>query len=1230
MRIQNFLQAIIKYASRFVQPERVLIAILIAVLLWLAPLLVQPPLSNTEKVRKPLQEAGGIKLVSAVEANAPNCSPSCQEQECVNWKPGPSPACPRPGPGGGCCLEYETRCDPGCEDPGPVYQPPTISAALNCTNSGSNGWCIGDLTLNLSASDPQGQSVTISGTVGAQAFTCPAGATSCSIAISNEAGGTITYRVVSATGLSANGSTAYKLDYSDPYFSGSVSGVPGTNNWYRSNATFNITAADAASGIASFTAAIDGGAPAAVSGPLLFGDGIHVIELSATDYAGFGAQATQIIQVDTITPTLNIAVSGTSGSNGWYVSNVTVTPSASDGGSGLYALEVNKDGSGYVPYTAPVVFTDGLHTWQFRATDYAGNVTETAQQAIKVDATTPSLSTSTSGTSGSNGWYVSNVTVTPSVSDSGSGLSAFVVSTDGGAYSAYLNPIFFTEGFHTVRFRATDYAGNVTETALQTVNVDTTTPAISLTITGTVGKNGWYKTNVTVKANVSDATSAVGLVEASADGGAWAALSQLSFGDGLHSYQFKVTDNAGNNTTVPLQNIKIDTIAPFIDMTEELSLGETVYYDLQDNGSGLSIYRAVIEDDDERYQKIVWLDLLTGNKLRDQIRWDGRFADGTQAGWGQYFITLKISDAAGNETMRSAVVTVNPLSFLEEIPAFTPPPSTTLPASEPGADAPPAATFGGENNNASGGETVTTNEGGQSNPASDATTTSSTAGNIPNPFANVTTLTGPGSSADTGGQGLPGNLLGTIGMVAAGAIAYETYRRREEDGQPVLNSGVINPVISSGADKGLSMPVAPVIPSQPAAGGPPWWEWIVQTWQSGVTAVQQILDSAKQKLQDSPIGQAIPELTWTPLTPTESQTLLQNVTSFSSQGATAATFLQQQNTSFGYFPQNTGAGWTMLNSMILQPGVNLNSPFNNSLIIHEALHLEQGYLTRFSVYGELLAWQLQYQAYYDATGKHFGEKGADFYDPADPIKSANWEKNWLALSQLDPNSLQDLAIAQQLMVDIDPQYRSKLLPLEPYTKTVATQVTKFGDAASNAINSGAQKASTAITQNGQALANKLTDLGTSAANRITQASTAAAKAVTAAGQTVAKAVTQVSQAASNVIKQGGQAVANLASKISPNLGSSIVKTSNAVASIAVKTGQFVSTATKAVSQAASNAITKGGQAAAKVVTSASKAAANAVTNVSKAAATTVTKVAQSAGNAVKSVASSISKFFWKP
>src|SRR5687768_3356649 len=148
-------------------------------------------------------------------------------------------------------------------------------------------------------------------------------------------------------------------------------------------------------------------------------------------------------------------------------------------------------------------------------------------------------------------------------------------------------------------------------------------------------------------------------------------------------------------------------------MTAELSLGETVYYALEDYGSGLDLYHPVIEDDEEQYQKIVWLDLLDGNKFQDQIRWDGKFKDGMPAGTGEYFITLKISDEAGNETMKTAVVSVNFLSFLQDIPAFTVPESTTQEDTETQTDSPSATEFGGENNsNPASEETVTTNEGG--------------------------------------------------------------------------------------------------------------------------------------------------------------------------------------------------------------------------------------------------------------------------------------------------------------------------------------------------------------------------------------------------------------------------------------------------------------------------------------------------------------------------------------
>ena len=151
--------------------------------------------------------------VGLSEANAA-CSNKCTISVCVRWVPGPSAECPNPGPGGGCCTDYENQCDPDCTEPDPT-QPPTISGSQSCSQNGSNGWCTDSLTLNLSASDPQGQTVLISGDVDGTAFACTSGATSCAVPLP-EGDGTVTYTVNSVSGLSASGSQSYQRDGTGP------------------------------------------------------------------------------------------------------------------------------------------------------------------------------------------------------------------------------------------------------------------------------------------------------------------------------------------------------------------------------------------------------------------------------------------------------------------------------------------------------------------------------------------------------------------------------------------------------------------------------------------------------------------------------------------------------------------------------------------------------------------------------------------------------------------------------------------------------------------------------------------------------------------------------------------------------------------------------------------------------------------------------------------------------
>lgn len=407
----------------------------------------------------------------------------------------------------------------------------------------------------------------------------------------------------------------------------------------------------------------------------------------------------------------------------WYTTQAFVTASASDSLSGLASFEMNVDNTGWVSYS-DTTLTDGIHTIQYRATDNAGNVTQTTPQEIKVDTTAPTLSVSMTGATGQNNWYISNVTLTPTASDSMSGLAILEVSLDGGAWlgTESNQSTVISDGAHIVQFRATDNAGNVSQTATQPINVDATTPSLSLNISGTRGQNDWYISSVSVTPNASDGGSGVARVEAKVNGGEWTVVSDQSsvFSDGVHTYQYKVTDNAGNITETPVLPMMVDTVPPAIAMRDDaLNLGDTLSYDLEDSLSGLWINRTVIEDDDEKYKKIVWLEVLTGNKSNDnEIRWDGLFTDGTKAAPGEYFITLKVSDQAGNETMRTVFVQVTALNSLLPIPAFTSPASEqqTSEVSETSEVAPASTTFGGTANDVPAEQQSTTVTEGEASP----------------------------------------------------------------------------------------------------------------------------------------------------------------------------------------------------------------------------------------------------------------------------------------------------------------------------------------------------------------------------------------------------------------------------------------------------------------------------------------------------------------------------------
>ncbi|MFE6332321.1 OmpL47-type beta-barrel domain-containing protein [Streptomyces sp. NPDC057798] len=268
---------------------------------------------------------------------------------------------------------------------------------------------------------------------------------------------------------------------------------------------------------------------------------------------------------DTTAPATSAHVSGTQNSQGQYVGSASVMIHATDeGGSGVDRVEYAIGATGaWQPYTTPVVVDQvGDHTVRYRAVDKAGNVSAEKSAAFTVvapptdDTTPPETSATVSGERDPDGSYVDMATVTVSASDTGSGVNTIEYAVGTGAWQPYTMPVMVHQvGTHTVRFRATDKAGNVAAvksvefTVVAAPPQDTTPPVTGVTVEGTRNSDGAYVASAKVTVSATDAGGVAG-IEYSLDGGPYLAYSAPVIVDraGAHTLAYRATDAAGNTS----------------------------------------------------------------------------------------------------------------------------------------------------------------------------------------------------------------------------------------------------------------------------------------------------------------------------------------------------------------------------------------------------------------------------------------------------------------------------------------------------------------------------------------------------------------------------------------------------------------------------------------------------------------------------------------------------------
>jgi hypothetical protein len=181
------------------------------------------------------------------------------------------------------------------------------------------------------------------------------------------------------------------------------------------------------------------------------------------------------------------------GDNGWYLSAVDVSGSASDpaAGSGLAAFLYAADGSAWVDYTSAFTLSgDGTHSATLRAVDAAGNSTD-AEQNIQIDSTLPELNLSAPA---SFCPACAAVEIAYSAGDATSGVAGWVLSADGTPLlsgSGAADDIFswddagLSAGGHTLNLKVVDVAGNEAETEAD-IEVLLPAPTPTMTPTGTL------------------------------------------------------------------------------------------------------------------------------------------------------------------------------------------------------------------------------------------------------------------------------------------------------------------------------------------------------------------------------------------------------------------------------------------------------------------------------------------------------------------------------------------------------------------------------------------------------------------------------------------------------------------------------------------------------------------------------------------------------------------------
>lgn len=360
--------------------------------------------------------------------------------------------------------------------------PPMLSASIPHPD-GQNGWFVSSPTLKVSGTDQT------SG-MASSLLRVDAGNWAANEETIEQSGmHTVEFQTQDMAGNMTTQTASVKVDLQGPAIQLNTIGTSGRNNWYTSpevNVSADVT--DLFSGVSQTEVRLDGGSWRTGSQITIQGEGTHQVEFRSTDNAGNTSLRSQIVQIDSIAPVINLGVDALAGLNGWYRSKATVTAEAVDKVSGVAQTEISVDGGDWELTNEVELDDDGVHQLEFRAMDKAGNLA-TLSKTIKIDQHDPiGYFIEPQGGTRVKGQIVIGGTVHDDLSgmgkvdlslDEGNTWQVVNIKPDGSWLAAW-NTLEVSSGMHNLQVRFTDLAGNTSSGKLF-ITVANRPPALQLT-----------------------------------------------------------------------------------------------------------------------------------------------------------------------------------------------------------------------------------------------------------------------------------------------------------------------------------------------------------------------------------------------------------------------------------------------------------------------------------------------------------------------------------------------------------------------------------------------------------------------------------------------------------------------------------------------------------------------------------------------------------------------------